>query len=66
MELKIKIKNCEECPYGYTLDDYIISEQEPYCRVEDFKLTNVECPNIKDGKRVKLLKEQNNGNKGKD
>ena len=60
MELKIEIKDCKECPYGYTLDDYIISEKEPYCRVEDFHLTNVECPNIKDGKRVKLLKEQNN------
>lgn len=59
MEIKIKnINYCWQCPYSYYLDDYIISDDEPYCKVvSNWKLLqNVECPNIKDGKRIKLLK----------
>lgn len=59
MEIKIKnILYCWQCPYSYYLYDYIIGDDEPYCKLEtNWKLAqNVECPNIKDGKRIKLLK----------
>ena len=58
MDIKIKnIKYCTQCPYGYYLDDFFEDEDEPNCRVITEELTNVECDNIKDGKRIKLLKE---------
>ena len=59
MDIKIKdIKYCWQCPCSYYLDDYIIGKDEPYCKEEEGRIPNVECPNIKDGKRIKLLKEE--------